>query len=197
MTVTTSAEAVWIARARAGDRAAFAALVARYERRIYRFLCRRLGNADDAADLTQETFLKAYCALARTGPDLNVSAWLHRIALNASLDLWRRRRRLGRLPSEPWDGAVREPTWERADDPEERVLGHETQRAVWRALLAMAPRNRQALLLREFEGLSCAEIGAIMGVSARAVKARLYRAREEFRARYLALETSPERTARR
>jgi len=187
---------VCIARARAGDRAAFAALVARYERRIYRFLCRRLGNADDDADLTQETFLKAYRALARTGPELNVSAWLHRIAVNASLDLWRRHRRLRRLPSASWGEAVREPTWERADDPEERVLGHETQRAVWCVLLAMAPRNRQALLLREYEGLTCAEIGAIMGVSARAVKARLFRARQEFRALYLALEISPERTAR-
>ena len=92
----------WVERARRGDADAFEALVRRYERQIYSFTYRMLGDADDAADLTQESFVKAYRALPRARPDTNVSAWLHRIAANACLDVLRRRQRLRWLP---WNGA--------------------------------------------------------------------------------------------
>ena len=185
----TSEEAHWVMRAKAGDRAAFAALYARYERRIYGFLYRMLGDADDAADLTQETFLKAYRALDRTGTDLDVSAWLHRIAANACRDVLRRRRRLRWLP---WERREHDaPSSCREDDPEGLLLGDETQRAVRRVLGGMSPRHRQALILREYAGLSYGEIAAVMGLSRAAVKQRLFRGREEFRARYRRLERCP------
>src|SRR5919202_5058084 len=97
MVVELSEQAAWAARARAGDRAAFAELYARYERRIYSFVYRTMGDHDDAAELTQETFLKAYRALGNTDDELNVNAWLHRIAANACTDVLRRRRRGRRL----------------------------------------------------------------------------------------------------
>src|SRR5919202_448754 len=87
----SSEEAAWVARARTGDRGAFAEIYARYERRIYAFVYRTMGNPEDACDLTQETFLKAYRALDRTNDELNVNAWLHRIAANTCLDVLRRR----------------------------------------------------------------------------------------------------------
>jgi RNA polymerase sigma-70 factor, ECF subfamily len=184
--MTVPEEALWVARARKGDQAAFAELFARYERRIYAFTYRMMGNPDDAFDLTQETFLKAYRALGKTDPDLNVNAWLHRIASNACLDVLRRRQRLRWLP---WDGPRHDrATARREDIPEERLLGDETQRAVNRALQAMSPRNRQALILREFEGLSYHEIAAVLGITYLAVKSLLFRARDEFRERYRALE---------
>ena len=185
----TSEEAHWVMRAKAGDQAAFAALYERYERRIYGFLYRMLGDADDAADLTQETFLRAYRALDKPGMDLDVSAWLHRIAANACLDVLRRRRRLHWLPWERREHDARSSG--REDDPAGLVLGDETQRAVRRVLAGMSPRHRQALLLREYAGLSYAEIAAVMGVSPAAVKQRLFRGREEFRARYRRLEGCP------
>ena len=184
--VMASEEASWVARAKAGDQAAFAELFARYERRIYAFVYRMMGNPDDAFDLTQETFLKAFRALDRTDAELNVNAWLHRIASNACMDVLRRRQRLRWLP---WDGARHErASSQREDDPEDTLLGDETQRAVARVLQAMSPRNRQAMILREYEGLSYQEIAAVVGLSLPAVKSLLFRARQEFRDRYHELE---------
>ncbi|MGZ7212505.1 RNA polymerase sigma factor, partial [Streptococcus pyogenes] len=74
--------------------AAFEAIFQRYERQIYSFIYRMMGDPDDAYDLTQDCFVKAFRALNRTSDDLNVSAWLHRIASNACLDVLRRRQRL-------------------------------------------------------------------------------------------------------
>jgi RNA polymerase sigma-70 factor, ECF subfamily len=184
-----SEEASWVARAKAGDQAAFAELFARYERRIYAFVYRMMGNPDDAFDLTQETFLKAYRALDKTDAELNVNAWLHRIASNACMDVLRRRQRLRWLP---WESSKHErASSQREDDPEDTLLGDETQRSVTRVLQAMTPRNRQAMVLREYEGLSCEDIGEIMGVSRSAVKSILFRGREEFRKIYLQLEGQP------
>ena len=185
----TSEEAAWIARAKAGDQAAFAAIFTRYERRIYSFIYRMMGDPDDAYDLTQDTFLKAYRALGKTDDELNVNAWLHRIASNACMDLLRRRQRVRWLP---WETAKHDrPSARAEDDPERTLLGGETQTAVQRVLAAMSPRNRQAMILREYEGLSCEDIGEVMGVSRSAVKSMLFRGREEFRKLYTTMEGQP------
>ena len=185
----TSEEAAWIARAKAGDQAAFAAIFTRYERRIYSFIYRMMGDPDDAYDLTQDTFLKAYRALGKTDDELNVNAWLHRIASNACMDLLRRRQRVRWLP---WETAKHDrPSARAEDDPERSLIGGETQTAVQRVLAAMSPRNRQAMILREYEGLSCEDIGEVMGVSRSAVKSMLFRGREEFRKLYTTIEGQP------
>jgi RNA polymerase sigma-70 factor (ECF subfamily) len=184
--VMTTEETAWVARAKAGDQAAFASLFARYERRIYAFSYRMMGNPDDAFDLTQETFLKAFRALDKTDKELNVNAWLHRIASNACMDVLRRRQRIRWLP---WEGSKHDrASGVLEDNPEGAVIGDETQRIVQRVLDKMSPRNRQAMVLREYEGLSCEDIGDIMGVSRSAVKSILFRGREEFRKLYLQQE---------
>lgn len=181
------AEAALVARARDGDQAAFEAIVRRYERPIYALTYRMLGNADDAFDLTQETFVRAYRALGRTRGELRVSAWLHRIAANGCLDLLRRRQRLRWLP---WEGPKHDHRLlcGPADEPEPALAGAETRAAVQRVLARMSARHRLGLLLREYEGLSCAEIGEVMGLRHGAVKSLLHRARLEFRAVYTATE---------
>jgi RNA polymerase sigma-70 factor (ECF subfamily) len=147
-------ETNWIARARQGDAAAFEAIYQRYERRIYSFIYRMMGNAEDASDLTQDTFVKAYLALPRTTPDLNVSAWLHRIASNACLDVLRRRRLVQWLPWEVFDT---NPALEPAapDDPAGNYLRRETEQEVQRILTLLSPKHRTALVLKEYQGLSC------------------------------------------
>lgn len=183
--VMSSEEDAWVSRARAGDQAAFEAIFQRYERQIYSFAYRMMGDADDAYDLTQECFIKAYRNLEKTNGDLNVSAWLHRIASNSCLDVLRRRKRIRWLP---WDNDRHETLLQpfTPDDPEASVVAAEVQQDVQLILNQMTPRNRLALLLREFEGLSTEEIGEVMGLSRSAVKSVLFRARDEFRKLYTA-----------
>jgi len=179
--VSTTDEATWIARARSGDAAAFEALLSRYERQIYAYIYRMMGgNGDDAEDLTQDTFLKAYRALSRTSDDLNVSAWLHRIASNSCLDELRRRQR---IRWQPWDNTKHDRMLHgsAAENPERSMLRREAEGTVQEILNRMSARNKQALVLREYEGLSCEDIGVVMGISRSAVKSVLFRAREEFR----------------
>ena len=178
--ITSTPEMVWVERARNGDMAAFEMLLRRYERQIFAFTYRMMGgNAADADDLTQETFIKAYRALDRTTELLHVSAWLHRIAANSCRDEWRRRRRAG---CQPWDAAVHEPMLPSRPRRIPRRSCFRRRRTNGEAVLdRMKPRNKQALVLREYGGLSCEEIGAIMGISHKAVKSTLFRARDEFR----------------
>ncbi|HUS14692.1 MAG TPA: RNA polymerase sigma factor [Chloroflexia bacterium] len=173
-------ETNWIARARQGDAAAFEAIYQRYERRIYSFIYRMMGNPEDASDLTQDTFVKAYLALPRTTPDLNVSAWLHRIASNACLDVLRRRKLVQWLP---WDVFDTNPAMEPAapDDPADSFVRRETEQEVQHILTLLSPKHRTALVLKEYQSLSCDEIADIMGTSRSAIKSLLFRAREEFR----------------
>ncbi len=178
-----SEEDVWVSRAKAGDQAAFEAIVQRYERQIYTFIYRMMGDVDDAYDLTQDCFVRAYRSLGNTNADLNVSAWLHRIASNACLDVLRRRKRIRWLP---WDTSKHEQLLEgsHAEDPEGASISQETSGLVQQTLAKMSPRNRAALIMREYEGMSCEEIGEVLGLSRSAVKSILFRAREEFRKLY-------------
>ncbi len=175
----------WVSRAREGDTAAFEAIYNRYERRIYAFTYRLMGNAEDAYDLTQDTFVKAYMALPRTAPDLNLSAWLHRIASNACMDVLRRRKLIRWLPWETFDtNPAIEPAAD--DDPVGDYNQIETSGEVQTVLNKLSPKHRMALVLKEYQGMSCDEIGDVMGASRSAVKSLLFRAREEFRQVYLA-----------
>jgi len=179
----TAQEMVWIEGARRGDIPSFETLLRRYERQIFAFTYRMMGgDAADAEDLTQETFIKAYRALPRTAEGLHLSGWLHRIAANCCRDELRRRRR---ARCQPWDATVHDPLFPARPEegPEAILLQKEADARVQGVLNRMRPRNKQALVLREYAGLSCEEIGAIMGISHKAVKSTLFRAREEFRQR--------------
>jgi RNA polymerase sigma-70 factor (ECF subfamily) len=180
-----------IAQRRAGCRAErapvnaidFETLVRQYERQIYAYTYRMMGgNAADAEDLTQETFLKAYRALALNPEVPHVSAWLYRIAANNCRDEWRRRQR---RQTQPWDPTAQEPAADSGgeDDPEVFAIRRETDARIEAILDRMKPRNKRALVLKECAGLSCEDIGAVMGISGKAVKSTLFRAREEFRQR--------------
>jgi RNA polymerase sigma-70 factor (ECF subfamily) len=161
----------------------FETIVRRYERQIYAFTYRMMGgNASDAEDLTQETFLKAYRALAHTPDVPHVSAWLYRIAANSCRDEWRRRQR---RRTQPWDVTVQEPIADTSEDgdPESFAIRREADARIQTILERMKPRNKNALVLKECAGLSCEDIGAMMGISGKAVKSTLFRAREEFRLR--------------
>src|SRR5438876_10608015 len=131
-----------IARARAGDNDGFRVLVERHSRNIFRLAFRMTGNEEDAEDVVQETFLKAYRHLARFRGDSQFATWLHRVAANCAVDLLRRRvpREEARpLEEEAADSGV-------SDAPERAALAGEIGRQVTLSLERLSPMERMAFV---------------------------------------------------
>ena len=171
-----------VQRAREGDSDAFEEIFRVYHARIYNYVYRLVGNADDAQDLTQDSFLKAYRALQRGTRPEKLSAWLYRIASNTCMDALRRRRL---IHWQPLDDLLAVLKASGSHSPEEQVVQDERQseqqRQVEHVLAQLPPRYRMYLVLREGEGFSYQEIAAATGDSLETVKVTLYRARERAR----------------
>lgn len=160
------------ARARDGDSQAFVELVGRHQDRVFRFVVRMLGSRDDAMDLAQDTFIKAWQAMPRWREDAQFGTWLLQIARNAALDVLRRRQVVAFEPLDD-DAAYVDP----GPDPEAQLHTRQRFQMLETALQAIAVEHREVLLLREVEDLSYAEIAATLGVAEGTVKSRLARAR--------------------
>ena len=168
----TRADEADVARARAGDTAAFAALVRRHQDRVFGFILRMLDARDEAMELTQDVFVKAWQALPGWRPEARFSTWLLQIARNAALDQLRRRRLIQFAPLD--DGMDVADT---APGPEARYASRQRQALLENALQQIAAEHREILLLREIEDLSYAELAAMLGIAEGTVKSRLARAR--------------------
>lgn len=176
-----------VARARAGDARAFSDLVSRYDRKIYR-LARHITNSDeDAEDVLQEAFLKAYEHLDGFQGNAKFYTWLVRIAVNESL-MKLRKRKSDRTVSldEPADNGdepiVREiAVWD--GNPEQQYSSEELRSILDKAIASLKPTFRTVFLLRDVEDLSTEETAAALDISVPAVKSRLLRARLELRER--------------
>ena len=162
------------ARAQRGDVAAFSALVARYQDRIFRFLVRLTRSQDDAMELTQETFLNAYQALARWRPDARFTTWLFRIARNQAFD-WLRRRKLVEFVAleDGQDLGIEDP----APTPDAALETVQRFHGLERALARLPTEHREILLLREIEEMSYENIAEVLDISLGTVKSRIARAR--------------------
>jgi RNA polymerase sigma-70 factor (ECF subfamily) len=167
-------EAALAARAQGGDEDAFAELVRRHQDMVYAVTWRMTGSAADAADLTQETFVRAWRGLAEFRGGARLSSWLYRVAMNASLNwLAAARRREDRLDeASPYLAGQ-----ERAAVPDELSA------RVEEALLALPPAQRAAVVLTLFEGLNHAEAAHVLGCAETTVSWRVFRARRELRSR--------------
>ena len=166
---------------RAGDRAQFVLLVDTYSTPIYRLVLKMLGNEQDAEDLLQTTFLKAFQHVGEFEGRSSLTTWLYRIAANEALMLLRRKRPAFSLDDEPedLDGEPLQPLqladW--APPPESELLSAETKLRLDRAIQNLPPRLRVVFLMRDIEGLSIRETGEALDLSDTAVKTRLLRAR--------------------
>jgi RNA polymerase sigma-70 factor (ECF subfamily) len=191
-TTTTGSvtEAALIARAQAGDHAAFEVIFTQYQTQIYNYVYRTMGSAEDAFDMTQDTFLKAYLALPKTSDDLRVGAWLYRIATNVCLDELRHRKL---VKWQPWEAflSVFHPTQVAKDSPERDTIDRENTEEVQLILDKLHPKYRMCLILREYHDLSYDEIADVLNTTRAAVKSLLFRAREEFRQVYAKVERKP------
>src|SRR6476469_1428719 len=162
-----------------------------YHERIYNCIYRLVGNPEEAHDLTQETFLRAYSALPKIKGELKVGPWLYRIATNLCMDQLRRRKL---IRWEPIDSliSVFHPKSVSKDSPERETLRQESREMVHRVLEKLPPKYKACLVLREYQDMSCEEIAEVLGTTRSAVKSLLFRAREEFRVVHDRLEsTSP------
>jgi RNA polymerase sigma factor (sigma-70 family) len=160
------------AQAGAGNRRAFGDLVRRHQDGVFRFVFRMIGSRDEAMDLTQDSFLKAWQALPGWRPDARFRTWLLQIARNASLDVLRRRSLAEFVPV---DEALELPG--AGPTPETQAVMTQELRLLETALRRLQPDHREVLLLRELEGLSYEEIAAVLDVAEGTVKSRIGRAR--------------------
>jgi RNA polymerase sigma-70 factor (ECF subfamily) len=178
-------ESALVARAKSGDMDAFSELVTHYERRVFRMAKQITQNDDDAEDVLQETFLKAYTHLDNFQGNSKFYTWLVRIAVNEALMKLRKRRSDRTVPlDEPIntgeDEMVREiAVWD--ENPEESYSREELSSVLNDAIQSLKPAYRTVFILRDIEELSIEETAEALNLSISAVKSRLLRARLQLR----------------
>lgn len=166
-----------VKRAARGDQEAFTEFFDLFYTQVYNFALWLCGDADQAQDLTQETFIKAHSGLGKLGPPWNARPWLFRIARNRYVDHYRHRQPVQALDPEA-------PLASGEADPERQAMQSDQARLVQRAIQRIAPNYREALLLREVEGFHYDQIAEIMGISMDGVKVLIHRARLSFKEQY-------------
>jgi RNA polymerase sigma-70 factor (ECF subfamily) len=183
-------DAPFIEKLKAGDAAAFDTLIERYSGDIYALLFRLTANAEDARDLTQDTFLRVLGSIKGFRGDAELKTWLFRIAINESRNRfrwWKRRRRDVTISLDATIGdsemTYSDTLSENSISPEDAALSREREYALKAALLDIPDIYREAIVLCDIEGLSYDETAAALGIGLGTVKSRISRGREELRRR--------------
>ena len=171
-----------IEKSKNGDVEAFSELILSYEKKILNFTYRMLGNKEDAEDVTQEVFVKAYRAIASFDQKSSFQTWIYKIASNAAMDFLRKRKRRGTdkqvsLYLEDQDGEHELPVSSGADEPYSELRKKEAQKVLFRAIEELGSEQKEAVVMRDVQGLSYDEIAKITGQSLGTVKSRISRAR--------------------
>ena len=177
----TEAAAV-LDRARQGDSDAFHALVEQHSRSVFRLAFRMTGNEQDAEDVVQESFLRAYRQLGRFESRANFGTWLYRIVSNCSVDLMRSKQaRHDQVRGDSLDESAMELPAADVPGPERMAQSAEIETRVQRALCELSPLERAAFTLRHYEGRSIDEISATLGLGTSAAKHSVFRAVKKLR----------------
>lgn len=179
--MTREQEAAIVRKVLGGDANAFETLVLEYEKNVYNIALRMTGNSEDAADMTQEAFIKAYNSLQSFRGDSKFSVWLYRIVSNVCLDFLRSKNRRPTVSLSVEDDDGEDAQLDVADESQspELLLDRKlTRDSVRRGLDSLPPDYRQILLLREIQGLSYDEIAQALGLEVGTVKSRIFRARK-------------------
>ncbi|MFN3650136.1 MAG: RNA polymerase sigma factor [Armatimonadota bacterium] len=179
-------------RARQGDRQAFESLFRKYQGYVYNVSLGMLSNGEDAADVTQETFLRLHRSLGSFRGDSTFSTWLYRVAVNLCITEIRRRGKsrfefLDDVRHEDESRLLEEPE----PDPEELMQQQEDHQVVHRVLRTLPPDYRAVMVLRHFQQLAYEEIAEVLNLSLSQVKTRLFRARKMFKERFEAMVRDP------
>ncbi len=181
-------ETEFIERLKRGEAAAFEELVAERSGEIYGLLFRLTENSEEARDLTQETFLRAFQSIDRFRGEADLRTWIYRIAINQARNRWRwwrRRRRDSTVSLDATRGDSNQTLGatlaESAENPEQQTLAHERESALRSALQKVGRAYRETLILRDIEGFTYEEIATTLGINVGTVKSRLARGRQELR----------------
>ncbi|MGA2041053.1 MAG: sigma-70 family RNA polymerase sigma factor [Bryobacteraceae bacterium] len=172
----------FVVKARSGDTDAFRALVERHSRSLFRLAFRMTGNAQDAEDVVQESFLRAYRQLDRFDERASFGTWMYRIATNCSLDLVRVRKRRNQTPvaaDEPGEGVPELPSL--APSPERIALSGEVRERLAAAMNELSETERAAFVLRHFGGLRVEQISHVLECQPGAAKHSVFRAVQKLR----------------
>ena len=182
------AEAKFIERLKEGEAAAFEELVTERSGEIYGLLFRLTENSEEARDLTQETFLRAFQSIGGFRGEADLRTWIYRIAINQARNRWRwwrRRRRDSTVSLDATQGqsekSLIETLAESSENPEQQTLAHERELALRSALQKVGLAYRETLILRDIEGFTYEEIATTLGINVGTVKSRLARGRQELR----------------
>jgi RNA polymerase sigma-70 factor, ECF subfamily len=184
----SSANHEFIERLKRGEAAAFEELVSERSGEIYGLLFRLTENGEEARDLTQETFLRAFQNIDRFRGEADVRTWIYRIAINQARNRsrwWRRRRRdattsLDATPGESGQSII-STLAEPSQNPEQQTLARERELALRSALQRLGQAYRETVILRDIEGFTYEEIAETLGINVGTVKSRLARGRRELR----------------
>jgi RNA polymerase sigma-70 factor (ECF subfamily) len=180
---TTATDDALVKRAQEDDERAFGELVTRYESKVYSLAMKMLRNPEDAEDVLQETFLRAYRGIKSFKGNSTFSTWIYRITANSAL-MRLRKKQLPQVSIE--DSDERETPIAIADwapGPAEQLLNQEMQRVMDEAIESLPHEFRQVFILRDVEEMSNADVAEILDLSVAAVKSRLHRARLKVRNR--------------
>ena len=172
-----------VERARLGDSDAFRLLVEQHSRHVFRLAYRMTGNEQDAEDVVQETFLRAYKQIEKYEARSSFSTWLYRIASNYSLDLIRSRKRHEdkREQGSSDEMDILQSLPGHAPGPDRILYSGEVSQHVEAAMNELSAQERSAFVLRHFEGMSIEEIGEVLGTGINATKHSIFRAVQKLR----------------
>jgi RNA polymerase sigma-70 factor (ECF subfamily) len=157
-----------------GNGQSFGILVERWEQRIFRFICRYTGNIEEARDLTQDTFTKAFQNLSRLSDPARFSSWLYKIALNECRMRFRRSRGIQQVSFDDVQTETEKKEHHRIDSPEELAARNESVERLKSAFNRLPEEQREVILMKEYQGLRFYEISGILGIPLSTAKSRMY-----------------------
>jgi RNA polymerase sigma-70 factor (ECF subfamily) len=172
-----------VASSLAGDRSAFDLLVLRWDRKIQGAIYRLIGSEEEARDLCQEAFLKAYRGLGAFKGEARFSSWLYQIALNLCRDRMRRRRGRTMVSLDALEADGQAPVLRQEANALDLVEARDLQERVKAAVLGLAEEQREVIVLKEYEGLTFQQIADVLDLPVSTVKTRLYRGLDRLRER--------------
>jgi len=189
-----------IRRAKQGDMLAFEELILQHEKIVYNLALRMMNHSEDAQDISQEVFLKAYRSLQNFDERSAFSTWLYRITHNTCIDEMRKRKGKQSYSLEEElesaDGSMQRQVADAGDTPEESLMRKEQKSEILQALDTLSEEHKAAIILRDVKGMAYEEIAEILELSLGTVKSRISRARNQLKTEILKMREQNEKSSR-